>query len=350
MDNQNGLRKIIKNEKMFDEDYVPPTIHFRDGQIKDLQLCLESGIKGNRPIHAFICGPSGTGKTLIARSLLKELEEHSILGIYINCWEHKSLYSIIDKIVNEFRILSVEKISSIYKIEKLERYLNARPFVIILDDIDRLDPKDIDHVLYNLSDLAKTGLVCIGCSMSFLHKLDQRVRSRLNPKLIECPAYSKKELTRILKERAEYGLEEARWDERILRKAINLANGDARMAIQTLRNAAAYAENAKKGKIEVKDLEKGWVDAAELKVNKVLANLNEHHKFIYEVIQERRKVVSGKLWDAYKDACRRKKLKPVPQRTFQYYRDELLCMGLICSKRLRIRGNVRLYSLNSKPI
>ena len=85
MDNQNGQRKIIKNEKMFDEDYMPPMIHFRDGQIKDLQICLESGIKGNRPIHAFICGPSGTGKTLIARSLLKELEEHSILGIYINC-------------------------------------------------------------------------------------------------------------------------------------------------------------------------------------------------------------------------------------------------------------------------
>ena len=350
MSNQNGNEKIITNLALFDEDYMPPTIHFRDGQIRDLQLCLESAIKGNRPIHAFICGPSGTGKTLMARSLLKELEEHSILGIYVNCWEHQSLYSIIDKITEDLRVLQAEKISAIYKIERLEKYLNARPFVIILDDIDRLDPKDIDHVLYNLSDLAKTGLVCIGCGMTFLHKLDQRVRSRLNPKLIECPAYSKKELMEILKERTEYGLEEGSWDMGILRKVINLASGDARMAIQTLRNAATYAENAKAGKIEIKDLEKGWVDAAKLKVNKILENLNEHHRLIYEVIRERKKIMSGKLWNAYKEACRRKKLKTVPQRTYVYYRDQLTNMGLIFSKRARIRGNIRIYSANPNPL
>ena len=350
MDNQNGHRKIIKNEKMFDEDYMPPTIHFRDGQIKDLQLCLESGIKGNRPIHAFICGPSGTGKTLIARSLLKELEEHSILGIYINCWEHQSFYSIIEKITEDYRVLQSEKINAIYKIERFEKFLNGRPFVIILDDVDRLDPKDINVVLHNFCDLTKTGLVCIGCGMGFIKKLDDRVRSRLIPKIIECPAYSKTELMKILKERAEYGLEEGIWDVRMLRKAINMSNGDARMAIQTLRNAASYAENARARKIEVKDLKKGFIDARELKINQILDNLNQHHRIIYEVVCERKRIMSGKLWDAYKEVCKKKKIKTVPQRTFQYYRDELLYMGLICSKRLRIRGNVRLYSLNSKAI
>ena len=56
----------------------------------------------------------------------------------------------------------------------------------------------------------------------------------------------------------------------MLRKAINMSNGDARMAIQTLRNAASYAENARARKIEAKDLKKGFIDARELKINKIL--------------------------------------------------------------------------------
>jgi Cdc6-like AAA superfamily ATPase len=350
MGNQSGNGKIIRNLAMFEEDYMPPKIHFRDSQIRVLQLCLESCTKGNRPIHAFVCGPSGTGKTLIANAMLKELEEHSIMGTYVNCWEYQSFYSIIDKIIDDFHVLRAERVNSVYKMEKLERFLNDKPFVLILDNIDRLDPKDIDHILYNLSDLAKTGLVCIGYGMAFLQKLDDRVRSRLNPKLIECPAYSKRELMNILKERAESGLEDGTWDFRILRRVLNLANGDARMAIQALRNAACLAENARARRIEAKDLEKGFIDARELKINQILDRLNPHHRLIYEVICEKRKIMSGMLWVAYKEACKKKKIKAIPQRTFQYYRDELLYRGLICSKRLRIRGNVRLYSASLNPI
>lgn len=349
MSNNNEAKKIVRNQNMLSEEYLPFEIHSRERQIRELQLCLEPSIRGYKPIHTFIFGPSGTGKTLIAKALLKELQERSINGDYINCWEHQSLYSIIDKIIEDFRILQAEKISTVLKIERFEKFLNDNPFVLILDNIDCLDPKDIDFILYNLCDLRKTGFVCIGYSMNFLLRLDDRVKSRLNPRIIECPVYSRKELFQILKERAEYGLEKDSWDDRILRKIVNLANGDARMAVQTLRNAANYAENEKSPRIKIKDLERGWIDARDLKINKILDSLSPHHRLIFEVVKNGKEVISGNLWHEYKKACRRKKVKVVPLRTFAYYRDQLTNMGLILSKRARIRGNVRIYSVNERP-
>lgn len=343
-------RKIILNEEMFDEDYIPTVFQHRESQIKDLKSCLESIFMGKKPIHTFLFGPSGAGKTLMAKCLMKELEGRSIMVAYVNCWENQSLHSIMDKINGDFRIIQAERNSTIYKIERLEKFLNLKPFVLILDDIDRLDPKEIDLILYNLCDLKNTVLVCIGYNLGFLKKLDDRVRSRLVPKIIECPAYSKKELLEILRERAENGLSEGSWNPQVIRKTMSMANGDARMAIQTIRNAANGAECEHKGMIDINDLKRSCIDARELKINKVLDNLTEHHRMIFEIIRDRKKIISGKLWDAYEDECRKKKAKPAPQRTFQYYRDELLNMGLICSKRMRIRGNVRLYSVNYEPI
>lgn len=349
MSDNSEAKKIIRNRDVLNEEYLPPEIQSRDSQIRELQLCLEPSIRGHKPIHTFIFGPSGTGKTLIAKSLLKELKERSINGDYINCWEHQSLYSIVDKIIEDFRILQAEKVSTVLKIERFEKFLNDKPFVLILDNIDRLEPKDIDFSLYNLCDLRKTGLVCIGYSMDFLQKLEDRVKSRLNPRIIECPAYSRKELFHILKERAEHGLEKHNWDDRILKKIVGLANGDARMAIQTLRNAANYAENEKSPRIKIKELERGWIDARDLKINKILDSLSPHHRLIFEVVKENKEVISGDLWHEYKKACRRKKTKIIPLRTFAYYRDQLTNMGLILSKRARLRGNVRIYSVNERP-
>lgn len=348
-DENSSAKRTVINQCYLSEDYIPPIIPYRDSQIRELQACLEPAVKGQKPIHAFLFGPPGGGKTLIARALLKELEENSIKRIYINCWEHRTLYSIVDKMIEDFRILQAEKISAVYKIERFEKYLNGRPFVIILDNIDRLEPKEIDLILYNLCDLTKTGLVCIGNSMGFLHKLDDRVKSKLNPRLVECPAYARKELFKIVKERAEYGLDRGAWDLKIIEKIVTKANGDARIAIQTLRNAAKYSENERSGKIEIKDLEQGWIDSKELKVNQILEDLGAHHRLIFEIVKGSKEILSGYLWSEYLKECRKRRVKPVPLRTFGYYRDQLMNMGLIYSKRARIRGNIWIYKPNMKP-
>jgi archaeal cell division control protein 6 len=341
---------ILRNREPFDEDFMPETIRFRDSQRKELWSSFFTTPQGARPSHFFLFGPSGSGKSLLVQELLIEAKRRAILAAYVNCWQYQSLHSIIDKIIGDFRLLIAERNNTMYKIEKLERFINKKQFLLVLDDIDRLDPKEIDFILYNLCDLKNVTLVCLGYSMNFLKRLDDRVRSRLVPKIIEFPAYSKGELMAMVKERSERGLSDSCYHNELLKKAVNMANGDARVAIQTIKKAAECAEQKRNDTIHLKDLVNSGINARQIKITKVLESLSEHHRIIYEVIRKSRRIESGKLWLAYKEACHREKKQNAPQRTFQYYRDELLYMGLICSKRLRVRGNVRLYALNPKPI
>lgn len=68
-------------------------------------------------------GRPGTGKTLTAKFILRKIEREAyISSVYVNCWEHNSYYSVLDKLVRELRILGAEKLNTSFKLERLERF------------------------------------------------------------------------------------------------------------------------------------------------------------------------------------------------------------------------------------
>jgi cell division control protein 6 len=211
-------------------------------------------------------------------------------------------------------------------------------------------PRERNLILYNLCDLNKVGLICICASQDFLFSLDERVRSRLNPRIIEFRTYSPIELYEILKDRARSALRDNSWNHKILRRIVSMANGDARIAIQTLRHAANIAENQGISRIKIRHLEKGSLDAKDFKVNKILSSLTVHHRLIYGLIKARKEILSGRLWEGYQLQCKKIQIRPVPSRTFAYYRNQLINTGLISSRRAGIRGNVRIYSINKNSL
>jgi cell division control protein 6 len=207
--------------------------------------CISPAINGEKPIHAWIFGRPGTGKTLVSKHILKKMEKEShVKGVYINCWENSSYYSVLDKLVRIQRILGADKLNTSYKLERLKQFLGDKPFIIILDEIDKPNRHERDSIIYNnLCNTGKIGLVCICNSPFVLYSLDERIRSRLNAKQIEFNTYSKIGLVHILKQRAELALNPKSWSLKTIRKIAELAGGDARVAIQTLKNSALNAEN-----------------------------------------------------------------------------------------------------------
>jgi len=337
---------IVVNPDLLDEHSIPLRMSGRESPITQLQFCLSPALKGQRPLHSWVYGNPGTGKTATTKFMLKKLEHESgIRGVYINCWEYNTFYAVIEKIVVELRILGADKLNTTFKLERFERFLGDKPFVIILDEIDQPCPKERNSILYNLCNLRKIGVIAVCNSKYTLFGLDERVKSRLQPTRIEFPAYSVNDLLFILKQRAELALYPKTWDQTTLEKIAELSDGDARVAIQTLKNSSHHAETEYKARINYEDVRKGWNSSKDLKKTYMLNKLTEHHRLLFEIIKKRKEVLSGKLWSLYLEECKKKKLKPMAVRTFSLYTNKLKELGLIKAERALVRGKVRLLGV-----
>lgn len=86
--------RIIKNIEILEEDHIPSSFLGRDKQITELQHCLTPTLRKRKPINAWLYGKPGTGKTAVAKLVLEQfIEQTGVQGIYINCWEHGTLYA-----------------------------------------------------------------------------------------------------------------------------------------------------------------------------------------------------------------------------------------------------------------
>lgn len=160
--------RLFVSADVFSEHYMVPVVRGRDAQIVRLRQSLAPVFRGVKPLHVLLLGPPGSGKTLVARHVLQEISAKGLPTSYVNCMEHSTLYSVLDKIIYDHRILQSERISTVYKLEQIGRFLKERPFVLILDEVDRVPPKDRARILYSLTNFGKLGIVCITSNPLFL--------------------------------------------------------------------------------------------------------------------------------------------------------------------------------------
>lgn len=330
---------ILADPDILSETHIPPDIPGRQSQINELTLALRPATQRRKPMHCWVYGSPGTGKTATSRWLLRKLDlEAGVKGLYLNCWEYPTYFSVLDRIVRELRVLGAERLTVSFKLEHLQRHIGKQPLVIVLDEIDQPPPKDRHAILYNLSQMENIGLVCLCNSQYVYFGLEERVTSRLNALRILFLDYSADDLTTILKQRAEQALMPDAWSEDILQRIAELAHRDARIAIQTLRNAALLAEKDHSDRIRATHVQAGWNSAKDMKKTYLLRKLTDHHRLLHDLIAKNPGILSGDLWRLYLETCRSKAIRPIAVRTYSEYCNKLVELGLIQAKRAAIRG------------
>jgi len=245
---------IIRDIKKLDVAYVPDKILCREKEKEALKLYMKSG-------RAIISGGVGTGKTLIAK--------HYGGDAYINCYMNRTEHRVVEEIVRQLKPnFNTAGMTTQALWEEVEEGK-----VIILDEIDGMQPDELRHFSYTISRMKEKGkeinYIAITRSANILRQVinDDAIWSTFADKaILQLNYYRKEEIMKILDYRAGEALRRDAYDEEILSLIADISlnsPGHMRTAIDVLRNAALIAENNGDEKIMPEHVrmanEEGWL-------------------------------------------------------------------------------------------
>ncbi len=323
---------IIANESILLENYAPEDVLHRDGQKQLLAECVKPASAGRRIMNAFLYGPPGTGKTLLARWIMSEMEQFAkrTKSIYVNCWSRSTAYAVLGEILNQAETFVGPRESMASMVKKFENVMknSEKKLVIVLDEVDQLESQE---VLYDVSR-SGAGLVVISNNPYALSNLDDRIKSSLNVKGMEFPAYSVDQMADILEQRVRYALTPNAISRDDIKVIARFCSGDARVGLEILRKAALLAENDNKKKISAENVRKAFQDAKLMRKSKSESKLNDDEMEILQIIRSENRINATQIYGRY---CK-KTNDPVTERAVRKYLKKFSKLGLVKSE-----GDVR---------
>ena len=322
---------MIEDARVLQDDFIPVEVEYRNQELNRLSEALAPCLEGGRPEDTVIYGPTGTGKTCIAKYTLNQLQEEApdVSTQYINCWQDYNKYRTVKRLMEALG--KGERIESRWTakdelIARLREELNE-PYIVILDEVDQHQETDLLYDLYSLPEI--TMILIANRETELFYRLDDRVESRLrgSPRL-QLQKYSTSELVSILETRVKWALAPDVVDRPELEFMAEHAAGDARVAISILRSAANHAQREDAERITEDLIEEAVPGAREELRQQTLEKLDGHQLRLYNIIDEAGEIQPGELYEMYAGQVE----DPMTQRTIRNYLNKMEHYRLIESK------------------
>jgi len=347
-------KSVFKNKRVLSHDYVPNELPHREKEIQKLAYILATALKGGKPSNVFMYGKTGTGKTAVARYVLKKLAERgeklglSLSYAYVNCRYRKTNYRVLVKICDEIgcRGLPETGLPADMIFDKMIKQIDRKDqlVIIILDELDWLVKSSGDDVLYQLTRInnelerGQVSLIGITNDLKFKDNLDSRVLSSLSEESIIFSPYNAQQLYDILKQRTVMAFEDGVVDDSALRLAAAIAaqeHGDARRAIDLLRVAGEIVERQGENKLTERHILEAKDEVEKDLVEVTVRDLPVQEQLILLAIvnlslsSNGDKITTGNVKKVYEDICIKLGYKPVTLRRINDIISDLEMLGII---------------------
>ena len=262
----------------------------RDAELGEMANALGVVESGGNPRPIRISGPSGVGKTTLARFAVERLKKQhpNVREAFVDVMDSQTattiLYQILSRLGRSRNVGFRDPAPVLF--EELSRVADGdETCIIILDEVSRLDP-DAHYLLRKLPNLPSVGVILVGHDLDTLFaELDPTITSRYHrtPEL-SLDAYTTDELADILSARAQAAFADtSRIDDDAIALMAEVVDGDARRGINTLRSAAEHVRGTG-GRITAETVRDVADEARELTARDAYESVDTEHRTVVRLV------------------------------------------------------------------
>jgi cell division control protein 6 len=293
---------LLRNPVALDYDFMPKLVPYRDNEQFRMAGCIKPLFQKRNGRNLVVWGRPGVGKTVACRHVLADLSEQTdeIVPFYVNCWSKNTSFKIAVELCEQLGYKLTHNKKTDELLEIAVKILNKSSAVLAFDEIDKVEEFDFLYSL--LEGVYRKSIILITNYKEWSITLDERIRSRLLPEIVEFRPYNLTETRGILKGRLDAGVAPDVFDdegfELIVQKTFELS--DIRSGLYLIREAVNIAEDKSLKKVSADFVKEVITKLDEFKTKKT-AYLEEETQKILELIKKNSGKKIGELFKLYQD-------------------------------------------------
>lgn len=296
---------MITDARALRPGFVPQDLHHREGQIDHLSSVLApSALSYAENVCLF--GPSGTGKTTVAKYTLRQLhrERLAIRWSYVSCLSETSV-GVLHAAARNADLgqdLRREGTPRSEPLRRLREYDDQ--IVVVLDEVSVLE----EEPLLALLEVPNVSVVCITTDEdTWFSSLSGAATSRMSSAAtIRLDRYRHGELVDILNSRVAHGLDESRIADDVVPYIADLAAGDARRGIALLRRGVTAVQDTDE-QVTTAVIDANTEDAEQDMRERRIPSLGTHHRLLLRLIEDAGEIDGETLRERYERQADRPK-------------------------------------------
>jgi len=323
---------MIRNHRHLTPEGSPKELVHRDGELDAITTALDPITDGYPGEAVLISGPTGVGKTTVAKEVVDRLMEATfdVRFGYVNCITRSSPGSLLNKVCRDAGVgnaLTVEATPVADYYETLETCEDQ--IVVILDEAGFAEDDSVLAALYDTHGV--TPIYITTDIDTMLAGMDSRTADRVrSSRSVHLERYSHGALVDILRNRASVALAPGALADSVLERCADVAAGNARHALTLLLRSVRHVNNDGRARVTPADVEAIVDDARAELYKRRVKDLGSHQRVLFDIVRRAYPdaVDAGDIHDLYKAAVE----SPRSTRTRRRYLNGLESYELIESR------------------